>query len=224
MSDKIKTLSDKMTSIQKIVVTAIAIVGALWVGGWQAVEAIDQKARDREDQRIEEITKVVTKVLRDEGMATQGRLDTISDILLTEIEVNRITNDSLHRRAFTNQRQIMYAIDDARYSDSTVQKRINQIEQRINELRGITMLTREEQAAQAYTDSLIGANVLLKQKELYRARMRQSEAEFEALTRELRDLSKDIVIDKGRRKTIRSKPKGSKQGPVTKGDRILFDF
>jgi hypothetical protein len=49
MSDQVKTLSEKLTSIQKIVITTIAIIGAVWVAGWQAVEAIDSRAVARQE-------------------------------------------------------------------------------------------------------------------------------------------------------------------------------
>ena len=211
-------LEKKLTSLQKIVVTSIAIIGAVWVAGWQAIEAIDARAEAREERRIEEIREV----LHSEGLLTAEEFIAVTDSIFTEIEVNRITNDTFHLRGFKERKEMLFAIGQSKYEDSTVQLRIDEIERLLNEIRGVSTATHLEQSQQAYTDSLQNELLLIKQNQSRTMLMRQLDQQHREEMNRIRDLSKDIVIDKGRRKTIRSKPKGAKQGRVTEKSKNLF--
>ena len=203
---------DRLTTFHKSLLLIIAIVTLIWGTGRVALAelrtAFKEISAENDQETLEQLKQL--------GFLTSDEFHTLSDSILTEIAVNRITNDSLHLRSFRNQDQIILDIEDARYTDSSIQKRIDQLERSINEIKGISSTALADQSAQAYTDSLQNELLLIKQKQTRVTLMRQLDQQHRDEMNRLRDLSKDIVIDKGRRKTIRSKPKGAKQGRVTK--------
>lgn len=213
--EKNDTIISKMTNLQKLLAIFALILttlGSIFVGGRALLSEIKETIKEVSDENVEETRREI----EDLGFLTTEAFEQKTDSILYELEINRTVNDTLHKRSFMNQRDLGRKIESVKYSDADVKQRIEEIRKRLNELQGIAELTREEQAAQAYTDSLIGVNTLLQQKEIDRQRRRSDELEFDKLTREIRELSKGVVIDKGRRKTIRVKPNGGKQGKVTR--------
>jgi hypothetical protein len=205
--DTLKEWSEKMSTLQKILITMGAIVVSIF-GGLQWISMQIQKHDEKVlTQNADIFADRVIEILQTEGIATKADLINSADSILAEIEVNKITNDSLHLRSFRTQDQIILAINDSKYSDSTVQKRIDEIEKTLSEIRGITATSLEEQSAQAFTDSLQNELLLIKQQHNRTTLMRQLEQQHRDEMNRIRDLSRDMVIDKGRRKTIRSKPK-----------------
>ncbi len=205
----------KMTTVQKALAILVLILGslsALVIGGRELVKEIKTTVSEISHENAIETRRQMEEL----GFLTTDQFMEMSDSIITEMHINRIVNDSLHRRTYLEEREIINAIETNKYSDTELRQEVKELRKQLDQIKGIAELTREEQAAQAYTDSLIGVNALLQQKEIDRQRRRSDELEFDKLTRELRDLSKDVVIDKGRRKTIRTKPNGAKQGPVTK--------
>jgi hypothetical protein len=205
--DTLKEWSEKMSTLQKILITMGAIIISIF-GGLQWISKEIQKHDEKVLTANADIfADRVLEILQSEGIATRGDLISATDSVMEEIEVNRITNDSLHIRSFRAQDQIILDVNEAKYSDSTVQKRMGALEKALSEILGITTTSMEEQSAQAFTDSLQNELLMIKQQHNRTNLMRQLEQQHRDEMNRIRDLSRDIVIDKGRKKTVRAKTK-----------------
>jgi hypothetical protein len=130
MSDQVKTLSEKLTSIQKIVITTIAIIGAVWVAGWQAVEAIDSRAVARQEAEKNHLI--------DMGFLTTDEF----------VDINKMVQDSLSHIAQFNREALNYTLNGQAINyavikrtlknDSTLDGRLNGIKIILDSIRGVS--------------------------------------------------------------------------------------
>lgn len=216
MTEKKESFLDQLTTFQKIVATAITIVGSLWLAGWGAIEAIDEKARQRDEEKVREISEIVAQILNDQGLVTSSEFTTISDSLATQIDQFTEANERMHLRTLKRQDTILLALEGNEHRDAELKVKIKAIEAVLKKIQGITTTSLEEQRDYALTDSLQNELIRLKQDRYNRERMRQMEEMHKQELREIREAAKDD----GETKVIKVKPGKSKKRKTFK-DRIL---
>src|SRR6056297_1728449 len=130
------SLLDRMTTAQKTIVVGIAIIGTLWGAGKVAIVEVREVFKEISQDNASETKRQLEQM----GFLTVEQFLHITDsLIISEIEANRIANDSLHMRSYKGQDRIIFAIEDAKYSDAELIKKIERIEARLNEIKGIAL-------------------------------------------------------------------------------------
>ncbi len=205
--DTLKKWSEKLTTLQKMLITAGAIIvsvfgGLQWIG--EQIKAHDKHVLTENADIF--ASRVIT-ILQKEGIATKSDIQAASDSINIRIEANALTDEMAHLRTLRLLDTTRIEIAESKTFEAELDLQIQNIQQTLDSIRGIATLTREEQDALAYTDSLLSVAIKHDMRDYYELRMRQSELEHYEALKEIRDLSRVEVIDKGRPKKVRNKAK-----------------
>ena len=206
----IKELTQKFKDSKELLVTAGGVIAVI-IGGYfwfqdtlyeRELAIIEKHSELLSDQLIEKITEKINPVSTED-------FNRVLDTVIQNQYAHAYANEAMHLRTLRRVDTTLILLEERELFDAQLELRIEAIQSTLDSIRGISVATREEQAEQAFTDSLQNELMRIKMEKLYRDRMRQSEEQHKEELRKIRDLSKDVVIDKGRTKKVRT---GRKRG------------
>lgn len=203
-----KNLTEQVKDSKELLAAVGAVIAMVIAGYWWLQDSI----RDRELAVVEKYSEILNATFVETAI---GRIDSITarhlaaavDTMLFTAEVNRYADSLMHLRTLRRTDDIVLRLDRLAAEDEKMQVRLDTIEEALRRLRGFAELSHEDMKIRALTDSLQNELILIRQEQLDRARRRQMEEQHLREMKEIRDLSRDRVIDRGRTKRVRSKPK-----------------
>jgi len=208
--DQLKAWSEKLSTIQKMIIT----IGAIAVSLWAAVEWVSMRVTEHDEKVMEQTSDIFTnrvlQIIEQSGIATLDDIDSIGYAITDQIESNAEANEAMHLRTLRRQDTIVVRIEDHIRLEDDLNVRLDTIELYIKTINGTAQLSITEQHALAREDSLRSILLLERQKTYNTARMRQLEIQHRQALDEIRDLSAANVIDKGRRRKVRHRPANNK--------------
>jgi len=205
--DKLKTFSDKLSTIQKMLITA----GAIALSLYGAVEWVSMRVAEHDEKVINQNADLfaakVLEVISESGVATQADIYEAQDSITFAMDLYADANEAMHLRTLRRQDTIILALEERIRLEADLNIRLDTIEDYIRTINGTTKLSMREQQALAREDSLRTILIFERQKANNNARMRQLEQQHRQALDEIRDLSESEVIDKGRPKRVRNRNK-----------------
>lgn len=208
-----KKLTEQVKQSKELLAALGAVIAIVIGGYWWLQDSI----RDRELAVVEKYSEILndrfvnTAVAKIDSLTAANMRAAVDTILYVEA-VNRYADSLMHLRTLRRTDEIVIRVDRLLEADRHLDERIDALAKMLKELRGIAELSREEAEMRALTDSLQNELILVRQQQNNRMRMRQMEQQHLKEMKEIRDLSKDVVIDRGRKKRIRTKPLMDKPG------------